>query len=62
MGRDEAARRQIERAFAQLFPNKALQERHINIASLLARHGHYVIDWIYEAINMGSSDHQVVYL
>jgi len=62
MGRDEAARRQIERAFAQLFPNKALQERHINIASLLARRGHYVINWIYEAINLGSSDHQVVYL
>jgi bacillithiol biosynthesis cysteine-adding enzyme BshC len=62
IGRDSAAHRQIERAFAQLYPHKALQERHLNITSLLARHGRYVIDWIYDAINLGSSDHQVVYL
>ena len=38
------------------------QERHINITSLLARHGTYIINWIYDAINLGSSDHQIVYL
>jgi bacillithiol biosynthesis cysteine-adding enzyme BshC len=62
IGRDEAALRQLQRAFDQLYPNKDLQERHINIASLLARHGTYVIDWIYNAINLGSTEHQVVYL
>jgi bacillithiol biosynthesis cysteine-adding enzyme BshC len=62
MGRDEAAQRQLERAFDQLYPEKALQERHINIASLLARHGSYVIEWIYNAVNLGSNEHQVVYL
>ncbi|MFN2532460.1 MAG: bacillithiol biosynthesis cysteine-adding enzyme BshC, partial [Pyrinomonadaceae bacterium] len=62
MTRDDAAQRQLQRAFEQLYPNKALQERHINITSLLARHGTYVIEWIYNAINLGSSDHQVVYL
>jgi uncharacterized protein YllA (UPF0747 family) len=62
ISRDEAAHRQIERAFAQLYPHKELQERHINITSLFARHGRYVIDWIYDAIELGSSDHQVVYL
>jgi bacillithiol biosynthesis cysteine-adding enzyme BshC len=62
LSRDHAAHRQLERAFAALYPHKALQERHINITSLLARHGRYVIDWIYEAINLGSSDHQIVYL
>jgi bacillithiol synthase len=62
ISRDEAAHRQIERAFAQLYPHKNLQERHINITSLFARHGRYVIDWIYDAIDLGSSDHQVVYL
>lgn len=62
MGRDEAAQRQLQRAFEQLYPNKALQERHINVTSLLARHGRYVIDWIYNAINIGSNDHQIVYL
>lgn len=62
MTRDEAAHRQLQRAFEQLYPNKDLQERHINITSLLARHGRYVVDWIYNAINIGSNDHQIVYL
>jgi bacillithiol biosynthesis cysteine-adding enzyme BshC len=62
MARDEAAHRQLQRAFDQLYPNKALQERHINITSLLARHGRYVIEWIYNAINIGSNEHQIVYL
>jgi uncharacterized protein YllA (UPF0747 family) len=60
--RDEAAHRQLQRAFDQLYPNKDLQERHINITSLLARHGTYVIEWIFNAINLGSNEHQVVYL
>ena len=62
MTRDEAAHRQLQRAFDQLYPNKDLQERHINITSLLARHGTYVIEWIFNAINIGSNDQQVVYL
>jgi bacillithiol biosynthesis cysteine-adding enzyme BshC len=62
MARDEAAQRQLLRAFEQLYPNKNLQERHINVTSLLARHGRYVIDWIYNAINIGSDEHQIVYL
>lgn len=62
MARDEAAHRQLLRAFDQLYPNKELQERHINITSLLARHGRYVVDWIYNAINIGSNEHQIVYL
>jgi bacillithiol biosynthesis cysteine-adding enzyme BshC len=62
MARDEAAHRQLQRAFEQLYPHKELQERHINITSLLARHGRYVVEWIYNAINIGSNEHQVVYL
>jgi bacillithiol biosynthesis cysteine-adding enzyme BshC len=62
LSRDEAAERQLQRAFDQLYPAKDLQERHINITSLLARHGTYVIEWIYNAINLGSNEHQVVYL
>jgi bacillithiol biosynthesis cysteine-adding enzyme BshC len=62
MNRDRAAHRQLERAAVQLYPHKDLQERHINITSLLARHGSYVINWIYDAINLGSPDHQVIYL
>lgn len=62
MSRDEAVQRQLQRAFDQLYPNKTLQERHINVTSLLARHGRYVIEWIYNAINLGSTEHQIVYL
>jgi uncharacterized protein YllA (UPF0747 family) len=62
MERDEAVHRQLQRAFDQLYPNKDLQERHINITSLLARHGTYVIEWIFNAINLGSSEHQIVKL
>jgi bacillithiol biosynthesis cysteine-adding enzyme BshC len=62
MTRDEAAHRQLQRAFDQLYPNKDLQERHINVTSLLARHGTYVIEWIFNAINLGSNEHQIVYL
>jgi uncharacterized protein YllA (UPF0747 family) len=62
MSRDEAAHRQLQRVFDQLYPNKDLQERHINITSLLARHGTYVIEWIFNAINLGSNEHQIVYL
>ena len=62
VGRDEAVHRQIERAFDLLYPGKTLQERRINITSLLARHGRYVIDWIYGAIELGSNGHEVVYL
>ena len=62
MSRDEAAHRQLQRAFDQLYPEKALQERHINITSLLGRHGRYVVDWIFNAINLESTEHQIVYL
>ena len=62
MNRDDATHRQIERAFSCLYPEKTLQERRLNITSLVARHGRYVIDWIYDAINLGSTDHQIVYL
>ncbi|MGB9181873.1 MAG: bacillithiol biosynthesis cysteine-adding enzyme BshC [Pyrinomonadaceae bacterium] len=62
MKRDEAAQRQLDRAFQALYPHKTLQERHINIASLLARHGLYAVNWIYNVINLGSTDHQIVYL
>jgi len=62
VGRDEAVHRQIERAFDLLYPKKELQERHINITSLVARHGRYVVDWIYNAIELESNDHEVVYL
>ncbi len=62
MQRDRAAHRQLERAQVALYPERALQERHLNITSLLARHGLYCLDWLYDAIDLGLAEHQIVYL
>ena len=60
MERNEVVQRQLERAANALYPDKTLQERRVNITSLLARHGQYVMDWIFSAIDPGSVEHQVV--
>ncbi|HST52183.1 MAG TPA: bacillithiol biosynthesis cysteine-adding enzyme BshC [Pyrinomonadaceae bacterium] len=60
--RDRAAMRQLERAATSLYPEKALQERHVNVTSLLARHGRYVVEWIHDSIDLSTNDHQIVYL
>lgn len=62
LARDEAVKRQVEHAFDLLFPKKALQERHINVLSFVARHGLYFLDWIFDAIDLEANDHEVVYL
>lgn len=62
MARDRALFRQLERAATSLYPEKALQERHLNVTSLLARHGGYVLQWLHDAINIGATDHQIVHL
>ena len=61
MARDRAVLRQLERASTALYPEKALQERHLNITSLLARHGRYVVEWIHDAIDLSTNDHQIIY-
>jgi uncharacterized protein YllA (UPF0747 family) len=62
MQRDRAALRQLERAATALYPERALQERHVNVTSLLARHGLYAVEWIHDALDLSTSDHQIVYL
>jgi uncharacterized protein YllA (UPF0747 family) len=54
--------RQLERAATALYPEKSLQERHVNVTSLLARHGRYLVEWIHDAIDLSTNDHQIVYL
>jgi bacillithiol synthase len=62
MARDQAVLRQLERAANSLYPEKGLQERRLNVTSLLARHGRYVVEWIHDAIDLSTNDHQIVYL
>ena len=62
MQRDRAILRQLERAATALYPEKSLQERHLNVTSLVARHGRYVVEWIHDAIDLSTNEHQIVYL
>jgi bacillithiol biosynthesis cysteine-adding enzyme BshC len=62
MARDRAVLRQLERAATALYPEKSLQERRLNVVSLVARHGLYVVEWIHDAIDLSTNEHQVVYL
>jgi bacillithiol biosynthesis cysteine-adding enzyme BshC len=62
VARDEAVHRQLQHAFDLLYPKKALQERHINVTSFIARHGLYFLDWIFDTIELENNEHQIVYL
>jgi bacillithiol biosynthesis cysteine-adding enzyme BshC len=60
--KDETVKRQLETAFASLLPHKHLQERTLNIISVLNKYGLYAIDWIYEAIDLDDKGHRIIYL
>jgi bacillithiol synthase len=60
--KDETVKRQLETMFASLLPNKHLQERTLNISTVLNKHGNYAIDWIYEAIDLDDKGHRIIYL
>jgi uncharacterized protein YllA (UPF0747 family) len=60
--RDETIYRQVERAYATLLPDKNLQERELNVHYLLARYGPSLMRDIYEAVEIGYSNHKLLYL
>jgi bacillithiol biosynthesis cysteine-adding enzyme BshC len=60
--REEVAYRQVERAYTTLLPNKNLQERELNIYYFLARYGLSLIDELYNAIDVGFSNHKLLYI
>jgi bacillithiol biosynthesis cysteine-adding enzyme BshC len=62
INKDEIIHRQIETAFTSLVPHKGLQERTLNINSFANRHGTYLIDWIYQAIDLDDKGHRIIYL
>ena len=62
MRKDEVISRRLEVAFNSLVPHKNLQERTINAASFVDRHGLYLIDWIYQAIDLDDKEHRIIYL
>jgi bacillithiol synthase len=60
--KDNTIKHQIETMFASLLPNKSLQERTLNISTVLNKHGDYAIDWIYGAIDLDDKGHRIIYL
>ena len=60
--KNAVVKQQIETASASIFPHKNLQERTINVTSLLARHGDNLVHWIWQAVDVDSFEHQIIYL
>ncbi|HXG66406.1 MAG TPA: bacillithiol biosynthesis cysteine-adding enzyme BshC [Blastocatellia bacterium] len=60
--REEAAFRQVERAYTSLYPNKNLQERELNVYHFLSRYGPGLLDELYNAADIGYSNHRLVYI
>ena len=60
--REENAYRQVERAFTTLYPDKNLQERELNVYYFLSRYGPSLLDDLYEAADLGFSNHKIVYI
>lgn len=60
--KDETVKKQLETAFVSLLPHKHLQERTLNILTVLNKYGLYSIDWIYNSIDLDDKGHRVIYL
>jgi bacillithiol biosynthesis cysteine-adding enzyme BshC len=60
--REQTVYRQIERAFTTLCPDKNLQERELNVYYFLSRYGPSLLEELYNAAELGFSNHRIVYL
>ncbi len=60
--REETVFRQIERAYLTLMPNKNFQERELNVYYFLSRYGPSLFNDLYNAAEIGFSNHKLVYL
>lgn len=60
--RNETFARRFAEIYDALQPHGALQERTLNITSLLARHGFFLIEWLYKNVQAESKEHQILYL
>lgn len=60
--REEAAYRQVERACTTLMPNKNFQERELNVFYFLSRYGYGLINDLYDATEIGYSNHKLLYI
>jgi bacillithiol biosynthesis cysteine-adding enzyme BshC len=59
---NETLTSQVRKAAAAVFPGGHLQERSLSLLPFLAKHGDGIVRQIYEAIDLGDCEHQVVAL
>jgi len=52
--------RRIDTLFDSLLPHGTLQERELNVISLLNKYGSPMIDWLYGAVDLNDKNHRVV--
>lgn len=62
MQQHETVKLRLNAACSSLFPHKGLQERKLNVTSLIARHGSYVLHWLHDEIDIDTPEHQIFYL
>jgi bacillithiol biosynthesis cysteine-adding enzyme BshC len=59
--KDEVANRRLNGLFASLYPNGALQERTLNVATFANQYGTQFLDWVYDSIDVENRDHRLIY-
>ena len=59
---DETFKRRLDALFASVLPNDGLQERTVNVLTLLNKYGPNVIEWIYDAIDLEDKEHRMIEL
>ena len=60
VARDETMQRRIDTLFESLLPHGSLQERELNVLTLLNKYGAGIIDWLYGCIDLNDKNHRVV--
>jgi uncharacterized protein YllA (UPF0747 family) len=58
--RDETTQRRIDTLFDSLLPHGSLQERELNVLTLLNKYGTGLIDWLYGSIDLNDKGHRVL--
>jgi uncharacterized protein YllA (UPF0747 family) len=60
--RMETTRGQIYRMAEAIFPDDVLQERKLNINYFISKYGFGVVDFIFDSLDVGTDDHQLIYM
>jgi bacillithiol synthase len=59
--KNKIVHQRLENLFTALFPDNALQERTLNVLTFLNRYSEIFIDWVYEAVEIEDTKHQVLF-